>query len=104
MLAHLFAYVGIPALLALAGIRLRDELFEKTETYRTFRHPRAPGRPSLGRNAEIQSRTAKGCLASRYLRKISAAWRASVGRACQGAGFHATFWLAAALCDAVWPN
>ena len=46
MLAHLFAYVGIPALLALAGIRLRDELFEKTETYRTFRD--SPGaRPSV---------------------------------------------------------
>jgi|SRR6266849_5308343 len=39
MLAHLFAYVGIPALLALVGIRLRDESLEKTETYRTFRHP-----------------------------------------------------------------
>ena len=69
MLAHLFAYVGIPALLALAGIRLRDELFEKTETYRTFRDPQAPGRASLGHNAEIRSRSAKGCLASRYLRK-----------------------------------
>src|SRR6266446_8846782 len=48
MLVHLFAYVGILALLALAGIGLRDELFEKTETYRTFRHLRTPGRPSLG--------------------------------------------------------
>ena len=40
MPAHLFAYVGILALLGLAGIRLRDELFEKTETYRL---PASPG-------------------------------------------------------------
>jgi len=33
------AYMGILALLALAGIRLRHELLEKTETYRTFRQP-----------------------------------------------------------------
>jgi hypothetical protein len=26
------------------------------------------------------------------------------GRACQDAGFHATFSFAAALCDAVWPE
>jgi hypothetical protein len=56
------------------------------------------------RNAEIRLRSAKGCLASRYLRKISANRHASIGWVCQGAGFHATFSLAAALCDAVWPN
>jgi hypothetical protein len=39
MLAHLFAYLGIPALPGIAGIRLWDELLEKTETYRTFRYP-----------------------------------------------------------------
>ena len=32
MLAHLFGNVGILALLAIAGARLRDELLEKTET------------------------------------------------------------------------
>ena len=31
-LAHLFGNVGILALLAIAGARLRDELLEKTET------------------------------------------------------------------------
>ena len=41
------AYMGILALLALASIRLRHELLEKTETYRTFQHPRTPGRASL---------------------------------------------------------
>jgi hypothetical protein len=96
--------MGVRALLVIVGTRLQDELVEKTEAYRTFRHPRAPGRPSLGRNAEIPLLSAKGCSASRYLRKISTAWHASIGRACQGAGFHATFSLAAALCDAVWPN
>src|SRR5712691_9470419 len=69
MLAHLFAYVGILALLALAGIGLRDELFEKTETYRTFRHLRAPGRPSPGGARGNPVADAKCCLASRYLRK-----------------------------------
>ena len=103
MLAHLFAYVGIPALLALAGIRLRDELFEKTETYRTFRHP---VREDVRRrhNAKVRLWSAKCLLGLQLYPKISAAWRASTGRACQGAGFHATFSLAAALCDAVWPN
>jgi len=40
--------MGVLALLAIVRIRLRHELLEKTETYRTFRHPRTPGRPSLG--------------------------------------------------------
>jgi len=60
-----------------------------------------PGRQAVHRraaHAEIRLRTAKCCLASRYPRKISAAWRASIGRACQVAGFHATFSLTAALC------
>ena len=38
MLAH-SAYLGVLAVLAIVGTRLRDELLEKTETYRTFRHP-----------------------------------------------------------------
>jgi len=41
------AYLGVPAPLVTVGTRLQDELLEKTEAYRTFRHPRAPG-PSLG--------------------------------------------------------
>jgi len=40
--------MGVLALLAIVRIRLRHELLEKTETYRTFRDPRAPGRPSPG--------------------------------------------------------
>jgi len=42
------AYLGVPAPLVTVGTRLQDELLEKTETYRTFRHPRTPGRPALG--------------------------------------------------------
>jgi len=48
MLAH-SAYLGVPALLAIVGTRLRDELLEKTETYRTFRHP---GREDVRRWAQ----------------------------------------------------
>jgi|SRR6266403_4920397 len=103
MLAHLSVY-GFSGLLVIVGTCLQDELPEKTEICRTLRHPRAPGRPLLGRNAEIPLLHAKWCLASRYLRKISTARQARIGCARQGAGFHATFSLAAALCDAVWPN
>jgi hypothetical protein len=39
MLAHLVAYVGALALLAIVGGHLWDELLEKTEAYRIFRHP-----------------------------------------------------------------
>jgi hypothetical protein len=39
--------MGVRALPVIVGTRLQDELLEKTEAYRTFRHPRAPG-PSLG--------------------------------------------------------
>jgi cytochrome b subunit of formate dehydrogenase len=39
MLAHLIAYVGALALLAIVGIHLWDQLPEKTKTYRIFRHP-----------------------------------------------------------------
>jgi hypothetical protein len=98
------AYLGVLAPLVIVGARLRDELLEKTEVYRTFRHP---GRQDVRRWAatpKIRVRSAKCCLASRYLRKISTAWHASTARACQDAGFHATFSLTAALCDAVWPN
>jgi hypothetical protein len=35
-------------LLVIVGTGLQDELLEKTETCRTFRHPLAPGRPLLG--------------------------------------------------------
>jgi len=42
------AHMGVRALLVIVGTRLQDELLEKTEAYRTFRHPKAPGRPSLG--------------------------------------------------------
>ena len=48
MLAH-SAYLGVLALLAIVGTRLRDELLEKTETYRTFRHP---GREDVRRWAQ----------------------------------------------------
>ena len=40
-------HMGVRALPVIVGTRLQDELLEKTEAYRTFRHPRAPG-PSLG--------------------------------------------------------
>jgi len=33
------AHMGVLALLAIVRICLRQELLEKTETYRTFRHP-----------------------------------------------------------------
>jgi hypothetical protein len=92
--------MGVRAPLVIVGTRLQDELLEKTEAYRTFRHPRATssfagaqrGNPVAERERLLS------------LRKTSTAWRASIGRACQGAGFHATFSHAAALCDAVWPN
>jgi hypothetical protein len=93
--------MGVMALLALAGIRPQEELFEKTETYRTFRHPRHQAVRRRAAHAET------GCeilLSLQIPPKISTAWRASSGRATQGAGFHATFSFAAALCDAVWPN
>jgi hypothetical protein len=89
---------------AFVDTRLQDELLEKTEAYRTFRHPGCEVVRRLRAQRGNPLLSAKGCSASRYLRKISAARRASIGRACQGAGFHATFSLAAALCDAVWPN
>jgi hypothetical protein len=40
--------MGVRALPVIVGTRLQDELLEKTEAYRTFRHPRAPGHPSPG--------------------------------------------------------
>jgi hypothetical protein len=49
MVAHLVAYVGVLALLAIAGTRLWDESLEKTENYRTFRHP---GREDVRRWAQ----------------------------------------------------
>jgi hypothetical protein len=104
MLAHLFAYLGILALLAIVGTRLWDELLEKTETYRTSGIRAARTSIAEGRNAEIRLRSAKCCLASGHPRKIPAPRQASIGRARQGAGFHATFSFATALCDAVWPN
>jgi len=42
-------YVGVLAVLAIVGTPLRDELLEKTETYRTFRHP---GREDVRRWAQ----------------------------------------------------
>jgi len=39
MLAHLVAYVGALALLAIVSIHLWDELPEKTKAYGIFRHP-----------------------------------------------------------------
>jgi hypothetical protein len=39
MLARAIAYVGALALLAIVGSHVWDELLEKTETYRIFRHP-----------------------------------------------------------------
>src|SRR5258706_11684788 len=48
MLAHLSVY-GFSGLLVIVGTCLQDELPEKTELCRTLRHPRASGRPSLGR-------------------------------------------------------
>jgi hypothetical protein len=104
MLTHLSAYLGTLAVLAIVCTLLRDELLEKTETCRTFRHPGREDIRRWGRNAEIPLPGAKCRSAFRYLRKMSTPWHASIGGACQGAGFHATFSLAAALCDAVWPN
>jgi hypothetical protein len=98
------AYLGVPAPLVIVGTRLQDELLEKTETYRTFRHSERQQFAAGRRNAENPVAERESCLASRYPRKIQTTWRASVGWVCQGAGFHATFSLAAALCDAVWPN
>jgi hypothetical protein len=62
-------YLGVPAPLVIVGTRLQDELLEKTETYRTFRHPERQQFVAGRRKAEIRLRSAKGCLASRYLRK-----------------------------------
>src|SRR5258706_14637981 len=104
MLAHLSLY-GCSGLLVIVGTCLQDEWLEKTGICRTFQH--SPGaRLSVAgaptRKSDCCAR--KCCLSSRYLRKISTAWQARIGYARQDAGFHATFSLAAALCDAVWPN
>jgi hypothetical protein len=60
MLARVIAYVGALASLAIAGIRLWDQLPEKTKTYRIFRHPK--GECELEAAAVIGSKS--GCLAS----------------------------------------
>jgi hypothetical protein len=41
------AYLGVPAPLVIVGTRLQDELLEKTEAYRTFRHRGWADRPPL---------------------------------------------------------
>jgi hypothetical protein len=102
--AHLFACIGILDPPSVVGTRPPDELLEKTAAYgasgilgaRTSvagaaRH----GNPVAGR---------KMLLGLQLPRKTSTTSHASIGRARQGAGFHATFSLTAALCDAVWPN
>jgi hypothetical protein len=96
--------VGIPALPGIVGIRLWDELLEKTEAYGPSDTPAARTSVAGRSNAEIRLRSAKCSLALQVCPKNLDTWHASIGRACQGAGFHATFSLAAALCDAVWPN
>jgi hypothetical protein len=55
------------------------------------------------RNPEIRLRSAKCCLAADLPENLDYLARFD-GRACQDAGFHATFSFAAALCDAVWPE
>src|SRR6266403_188993 len=66
--------------------------------------PASRGHPVPGAQRGNPMLRAKCCLASKYLRTISTGRQARVGCARQGAGFHATFSLAAALCDVVWPN
>jgi hypothetical protein len=104
MLAHLFACIGILDPSSLAGTRPPDELLEKTAAYGASGTPGA--RTSVARAAQHANPVAerKMLLGLQLPRKTSTTWHASIGRACQGAGFHATFSLTAALCDAVWPN
>jgi hypothetical protein len=61
--------MGVRALLVIVDASLQDELLEKTEAYRTFRHPRTPGRPSLEAQRGNPVVEREGLSASRYLRK-----------------------------------
>jgi len=61
MLARVIAYVGALALLAIVGIRLWDQLPEKTKTYRIFRHPE--GEHELEAAAVISQQIRRGCAA-----------------------------------------
>jgi hypothetical protein len=102
--AHIFARIGILGPPSVVGTRPPDELLEKTAAYGSSGTPGATTSVAGLRGTEIRLRGAKCCLAFSQPRKISTTWHASIGRACQGAGFHATFSPTAALCDAVWPN
>jgi len=104
MLARAIAYVGALALLAIVGGHLWDQLPEKTEAYRIFRRPE--GGRELEAAAVISQQIRHGYAAwpRRHPQKPPSARRALIGRARQDAGFHATFWFPAALCDAVWPD
>src|SRR5260221_6663744 len=101
MLAHLVAYVGALALLAIVGGHLWDELLEKTEAYRIFRHPEGGRQDILWAQQRGDPREMLLGLAG-IPRNMPTARHASIGR--QDAGFHATFSFGAALCDAVWLN
>jgi hypothetical protein len=90
--------------LPVAGTRLRDESPENTEIYPTFRASRQEDSPSLGGATRKSVAEREMLLGRGPPRKISITWRAWIERAGQGAGFHATFSFAAALCDAVWPE
>jgi hypothetical protein len=98
------AYLGVPAPLVTVGTRLQDELLEKTETYRTFRHRGSADHPSLAAQRGNPVAERERLLSLQIPPKNPDYLGASTGWVCQGAGFHATFSLAAALCDAVWPN
>jgi hypothetical protein len=101
MLAQLIAYVGALSLVASYGTNcLKKQRPARSSGTRS----RSPGRPSLARRAEIPLRIAKCCLASQAFPKTPDCAARFDGAACQDAGFHATFSLHAALCDAVWPN
>ena len=105
-LAHLIAHVGALALLAIVSLHLWDELRGKTETYLIFQHPGAgPEHAFRGaQQAKARLPSAKLPGPAAMPKTFRTARRASIGRSCQGAGFHATFSFAAALCDAVWRN
>jgi len=103
MLAHPNAY-GVSWPCRHCRHPLQGELIEKTEAYCTSGTPGAWSTVACAHNAEILSVEREGLLNLQIPPNNSAARRASIGRACQGAGFHVTFSLAAALCDAVWPN
>ena len=96
--------MGVRALLVIVGTRLQDESLEKTEAYRTFRHPGRQVVPRLRRNAEIPVAEREwplcpqippknlDCLARFDRARLPRCW------------FSCNFSLTAALCDAVWPN